>query len=430
MALLVQDDEMKEVQWNTPVSKLAPDFVLESEEMTKSVSVEDILSHRSGIPCHDESTLGVNAGTPDTPASVMRNMRNLPFKQPLRTKHQYCNIMYTCAAHTVSLLSNTPFQDFLRNRFWRPLGMDRTFLGLERIPSSEEPTFAQGYVWVEKKSENVPRPRLPEPESVGNGSIISNVEDVARWISAFVNRLPPLSDQSYTDLATPRILEDTSPSPYESPSFYALGWSISWYHGHALIEHGGFWRGFVSRMLYIPSKEWGIVMLGNNENAGLTETELQWHLIDELLEIPTEKRFDWRAWFEKDEDSAKETSKEDVYPELKDHEFKNAEPLQEPKLEHLAGTYSNQGYHDIELKYNAQKQQLEADCSGRSIAFLLAIKERAYGYWYIADCIDLVSENKRQLRSKFEVDKNGYGVKFGVELDDESGLILFEKVKF
>ncbi len=52
IALLVEDDEnYPQVQWDTPVSKLLPhDFVMASEEYTKGVTIEDILSHRSGLP--------------------------------------------------------------------------------------------------------------------------------------------------------------------------------------------------------------------------------------------------------------------------------------------------------------------------------------------------------------------------------------------
>lgn len=52
MALLVEDDEnYPQVQWDTPVSELLPeDFVMSKEEYTESVTVEDMLSHRTGLP--------------------------------------------------------------------------------------------------------------------------------------------------------------------------------------------------------------------------------------------------------------------------------------------------------------------------------------------------------------------------------------------
>jgi len=52
ISFLVDDNEKyPDVQWNAPVSKLIrDDFVLSPSKYTEEVSVEDILSHRSGLP--------------------------------------------------------------------------------------------------------------------------------------------------------------------------------------------------------------------------------------------------------------------------------------------------------------------------------------------------------------------------------------------
>lgn len=52
IALLVEDDETyPDVKWDTPVSRLLPeDFVMAQEDYKKGVTVEDILSHRTGLP--------------------------------------------------------------------------------------------------------------------------------------------------------------------------------------------------------------------------------------------------------------------------------------------------------------------------------------------------------------------------------------------
>lgn len=51
VALLIDDDEKyPEVQYEAIMSRLLPDdFVMPSAEYTESVTVEDILSHRSGM---------------------------------------------------------------------------------------------------------------------------------------------------------------------------------------------------------------------------------------------------------------------------------------------------------------------------------------------------------------------------------------------
>ena len=51
VALLVEDNEnFPEVQWTTPLHDLLPeDFVMPTPELTKRVTVEDVLSHRTGM---------------------------------------------------------------------------------------------------------------------------------------------------------------------------------------------------------------------------------------------------------------------------------------------------------------------------------------------------------------------------------------------
>lgn len=51
VALLVHDnDKFPEIQWTTPVNELLPeDFVMPTPELTNRVTVEDILSHRTGM---------------------------------------------------------------------------------------------------------------------------------------------------------------------------------------------------------------------------------------------------------------------------------------------------------------------------------------------------------------------------------------------
>lgn len=52
VSLLVDDNEQyPSIQWTTPVSEIIrDDFVLSDPTYTENVTIEDILSHRSGLP--------------------------------------------------------------------------------------------------------------------------------------------------------------------------------------------------------------------------------------------------------------------------------------------------------------------------------------------------------------------------------------------
>lgn len=55
MARLVDNEELKDVQWRTPASKLCEDVVFSNEEMTRDITMEDILCHRTGLPGYGKS---------------------------------------------------------------------------------------------------------------------------------------------------------------------------------------------------------------------------------------------------------------------------------------------------------------------------------------------------------------------------------------
>ncbi|KAJ9356307.1 hypothetical protein DTO280E4_6133 [Paecilomyces variotii] len=67
VGLLIDDNKhYPEVQYDATMSNLLPgDFVTSEAGYTESITVEDILSHRSGIPPHDFSYMSSRAAEPD-----------------------------------------------------------------------------------------------------------------------------------------------------------------------------------------------------------------------------------------------------------------------------------------------------------------------------------------------------------------------------
>lgn len=52
VASIIEEDQYPhEIRWDTPLSTLLPDdFVMMTPEATNSITVEDVLSHRTGLP--------------------------------------------------------------------------------------------------------------------------------------------------------------------------------------------------------------------------------------------------------------------------------------------------------------------------------------------------------------------------------------------
>ena len=150
--------------------------------------------------------------TPDTPASITCNLRNLPVNEPLRTEWQYNNMMYTVASYLVERLSDQSFESYLQNRIWKPLDMHQTYLGIAKVPEHEKTKVARGYqstalgdkfanlsLWENAKFRLLPW--LDQPEAQGAGIIISNVKDMGRWVRCMLNRASPLPESAHSELS-------------------------------------------------------------------------------------------------------------------------------------------------------------------------------------------------------------------------------------
>ena len=290
-SLLVDDNEnYPEVQWTTPIARLIPDdFVLHDDYWTPRITIQDALSHRTGLPAHRMAYDGKNS----TPKDLTRALRHLPFSSEPRTKFQYCNLMYVVICHVIETMTGTWLGDLLKQRIWGPLGMTSTFFHLNDVVKSGK-ALAKGYEWnVEKGDFDA----VQWPPILGDGAagIFSNVLDYAKWIRSMINQDGPLSPAGYKAVTTPYTIQGDD-VPGHSDLLYSYGWILASYHGERVFSHTGGLEGFNSEIIFLPDRKWGAVLLANTNPSGISAIEkLRYHLIDELLQIPTRDRHDWDA---------------------------------------------------------------------------------------------------------------------------------------
>lgn len=118
-ALLISSNAHPQVQWNSTMTSLLPgDFVMSADSYTENVTVDDILSHQSGLSDHFYSWLGINSERPDTPRSITRNLRNLEVTAPVRSKFMYSNMMYTVVTFLIEQITGLTFREYLKKYFF------------------------------------------------------------------------------------------------------------------------------------------------------------------------------------------------------------------------------------------------------------------------------------------------------------------------
>jgi CubicO group peptidase (beta-lactamase class C family) len=294
MSLLVEDNEKyPQIQWDTPLQQLIPDdFALENDYATSHITIEDALSHRTGLPRHDQAYGSTSSGDKATVKDMIRTMRFFPLTAEPRTKYQYCNLMFLVAGHIIETITGSKLGDLMKNNIWKPLGMGSTFSSLEDAKHAEE-DLAKGYYYSDGEYHGVEWMELDQ--AAGAGFVVSNVLDYAKWARAIMNKETPMSKLGLEELLRPRTIMPFE-EPYTGPRAYSLGWRTGVYHGHQFYEHTGGMNAFGAEFILFPDTHFSVVAFANTAGtSNFVEQVLAFDLIDERLGVPIEKRFDWNT---------------------------------------------------------------------------------------------------------------------------------------
>ncbi|EXJ77110.1 hypothetical protein A1O3_10268 [Capronia epimyces CBS 606.96] len=414
-SLLVDDDQnYPHIKWTTPLNQIIrEDFVLEDEYATSHVTLEDALSHRTGLPGHV-----LTLGAPGTLQDVARGLRHLKMNKEIRTKWQYQNAMFVTLSYMIETVTGEWLGDFFRKRLWEPLGMNSTFLSLEdaqRYVGSDENdiVLAKPYDWDEATSTSKEIPYMEGAVS-GAGMAISNVLDYAKYIRSMIRKSGPLSQEGYAALLEPRSIVQPSVFPQFKTLLYSLGWFVASYHGETIIFHPGGLDGFTSTMIYLPDRDWGVVVFCNR--AGPGRETLAWHLIDELLNVPKAERVDLWDLTEKSLAAAREqraTAVQRLYPGAPSPGLPTALPLAE-----YAGQYKHPTYPALSIALTPDDEpQLEVTVTGTMHAKLNL--KHASGDYFIAEVLMYLHsvEPTACITAEFQINAQGKVARFGTALD-------------
>ncbi|MCJ1469292.1 hypothetical protein MMC07_007925 [Pseudocyphellaria aurata] len=361
-SLLIGDtaNSSEPLTWGTNLSSLMrDDFVLPDEWTTDHVSLEDALSHRSGLGRHD-SSYGGNTTVRDT----VRSFRYLPLTYEIRTSWQYNNLMYFAVAHAIELYTKSWLGDFLSQRIWKPLNMFNTFFALKDTQAAiatRNLTLATPYTWSEKKQAFLEVPWLEDPVVAGAGGIISNVLEYTKWLRCHMDETLPLSPAGHEQLHYPRMTFMVPPLP--EPLTYCLGWMRLNYRGEPIYFHQGALSGFASIMAFLPRKKWAVVIMANTggSSADTMVQSLAYVLIDELLQTPTEERSSVviEALEQQAEDAAAELFKDPkkaTYPSAPQKSLSLSLPL-----DAYAGNYMHPAYQNLTVVLKKTPPYLSGD---------------------------------------------------------------------
>ncbi len=297
LAILVEE---KKLEWDQRVVDVLPWFQMSDPYVSREMRIRDLLVHRSG--------LALGAGDlmffPNSNLSareIMDRLRYVPLSTSFRSRYAYDNILYVVAGAVIEQKSGIPWNQFIRERIFQPLGMTHSRTSINDVTAAEE--MASAHAPTEGKLQVIEPMRLDQAAPAG--AIQSPVEDMLKWVNAQLNegqypggRL--FSAAQSREMWTPHIFIPISANvPKElapvKPNFqaYALGWVVSDYRGHRIVSHTGGLSGMVTRVTLVPEKKLGVVVFTNQEQGSAFQA-VTMTLLDQYLGLPPN---DWLAGY-------------------------------------------------------------------------------------------------------------------------------------
>jgi CubicO group peptidase (beta-lactamase class C family) len=388
------------LDWEKPVVQYMPDFKLFDDFSTREINATDLTCHRSGLPRHDL----IWYGAATTRQQIFDRLRYLKPNKSLRTTWQYNNLMFMTAGCLIEHISGKSWEAFTQEAIFRPLGMNSTNFSVNEMLKSKD--AALGYLTKDKQNTRLDYRNL---DAIGPaGSINSTTTDMLQWVKLHLNKgsingSSVISSSEITHLHSPQMLMDNAglaSSPELKDLSYALGWMTYRHRGLKVVEHGGNIDGFSALVYLVPEKDFGLVILTNQNAAGVTSV-LARYATDMILGLETT---DWYARTYRDDDQEDEASAEDKKPEPR--RIANTS-ISHPEQDYV-GEYEHPGYGRAEIKKNAESLSLHFN------SFNLPLEHWHYDVFRARDTTLGVS-----LMINFHSDANGVIHQLSTNLDPQ-----------
>ncbi|MBC3784122.1 serine hydrolase domain-containing protein [Spirosoma utsteinense] len=196
---LVQAGKLK---LDDPVRSLAPELPIDNPwESTHPVRVIHLLEHTAGFSDKTPNK-AQNFGSTD-----LRGLEAVQFFAPSLhsrwksgERHSYVNTGYNVAAYLIEKLSGKPWEQYMTEAVFRPMGMPNATVQLRPDASRR---YAQGYFW--QNDHYQPVPFLPLYQG-GNGSLNASASDMAACLRLYLNGWKTPAGRSYLSR---KVLDET-----------------------------------------------------------------------------------------------------------------------------------------------------------------------------------------------------------------------------
>ena len=283
--MLVEEGKLT---WDKPVRESVPSIKFYNNELDNTVTLRDMLAHRTGITRHD--TIWYQSD--DTRKQLFDKVKYLEPQEPLRQTFLYNNLMYAAVGYIIELQSGKPWEEFVRERIFKPLEMTSTVYSIADM--TKQPDF--GVPFTEKR-DTFELYKIPYYEDIGGvapcGAIVSNIQDLSHWLIALMNEgryngkqvLPPAVLRATLEpaIALPNTAAEARGYWEALNTAYGMGRETVSYRGQLLTMHGGDLPGFHSQISFLPKEKLGVIVFIIGDHCASLYNTVSYNVYERLL---------------------------------------------------------------------------------------------------------------------------------------------------
>ncbi len=340
LAILVEEGK---ADWDDPVRKHLTWFRLNDPLADRDVRLCDLLCHRIGLASHDLLWYGA-------PWSIEESVRRMAFLErntSFRSSYEYNNLAYLAAGLAIEAIVKQPWHLFVQERLFKPLQMKDAVFTSGDAQRAADHASPHGH---DPDGKVMVIPWYRDDQQIrASGSIKAGVRDLSQWLrfqlaNGKIDGKQIVSAVALEETHTPRIpvpLNAAQRAAGATQASYALGWHLSEYRGHAIHEHGGAVAGFRARVILVPRKKLGLVLLTNLEDMEIVLSAGN-NLLDYLLDL--EKK-DWNDFLHEEQIKEKAARKK----RMGDLLTKKVRGTKPKDLALYIGTYSEPAYGTVTI---------------------------------------------------------------------------------
>lgn len=276
----------KKLSLDDKVQKWLPDFKLYDPWVAKEANLRDLLCHRLGFETFQGDFMFFDSDL--DAAGVFERFAKVKPLYGFRSKWGYTNAAFGVAGEVIHKVSGQPWGDFIKEKIFKPLGMNNSLSLSKEIHTAGNKASAHTVVMGELRK--IPYGNIDNIAPAG--SISSSVQDMSKWVMALLNNgrlegkeIIPLSAIQQT--RTPHSILGNGGHQFNKAHFalYGLGWFLEEYAGRKIVAHTGGVNGFVTSVCLIPEEKLGIVVLTNTDANNFYEA-LRNEIQDAYLGLP------------------------------------------------------------------------------------------------------------------------------------------------